>query len=88
MIANFLYINGINYDYEAPYKHQTSDSKYRQYRPDFYLPDYDIYVEHFGVDRKSEVHFTQNANQNALQTKSTKKEWYGNGICTRRIKPN
>lgn len=69
MIANFLYINGINYDYEAPYKHQTSDSKYRQYRPDFYLPDYDIYVEHFGVDRKSEVHFTQNANQNALQTK-------------------
>lgn len=69
MIANSLYMNGVNYVYEEPYKHQTSDSKYRQYRPDFYLPDYDIYLEHFGINRKGEVRFTENANQNALQTK-------------------
>lgn len=69
MIANFLYMNDVNYRYEDPYKHKTSDNKYRQYRPDFYLPDYDVYIEHFGVNRKGEVHFTKNTNQNALQTK-------------------
>lgn len=69
MIANFLYMNDVNYRYEDPYKHKTSDNKYRQYRPDFYLPDYDVYIEHFGVNRKGEVHFTENTNQNALQTK-------------------
>jgi len=69
MIANFLYINSIKYVYEAPYKRKTSNSKYRQYKPDFYLPDYDIYLEHFGVDKNGMVHFTQNKNQNASQSK-------------------
>ena len=50
-IANYLYVNGINYLYEEPYKFKTADSKYRQYKPDFFLPDYDIYIEHFGIDR-------------------------------------
>ncbi len=26
--------------------------KYRQYEPDFYLTEYDIYLEHFGIDRR------------------------------------
>lgn len=45
MIANFLYLNGIEYEYEKPYPHGDI-----MYRPDFYLTDYDIYLEHFGVD--------------------------------------
>ena len=45
MIANFLYLNGIEYEYEKPYPHGQT-----MYRPDFYLKDYDIYLEHFGVD--------------------------------------
>src|SRR5690606_4871136 len=45
MIANFLYLNGIEYEYEKPYPHGDV-----MYRPDFYLTDYDIYLEHFGVD--------------------------------------
>ncbi|WP_188505986.1 hypothetical protein [Parapedobacter pyrenivorans] len=45
MIANFLYLNGIEYEYEKPYPHGAI-----MYRPDFYLKDYDIYLEHFGVD--------------------------------------
>lgn len=48
-IANHLFLNGVNYIYENPYKHKTSDDQYAQYRPDFYLPDYDIYIEHFGL---------------------------------------
>lgn len=65
MIANFLYINGIKYIYETSYKHETANRDYRQYKPDFYLPDYDIYIEHFGTDRTGKVHFTQSEAQNA-----------------------
>jgi len=50
-IANFLYINGINYEYEKPYEINTADVRHRQYKPDFFLPDYGIYIEHFGIDR-------------------------------------
>jgi DNA helicase-4 len=55
-IANYLFLNGINYKYEEPYQHKTSDNIYAQYKPDFYLPDYDIYIEHFGlIDRNDNV---------------------------------
>lgn len=47
-IANFLYLNGIEYDYEKPYPLLKE-----VYRPDFYLKDYDIYLEHFGVDENN-----------------------------------
>ena len=49
-IANFLYLNGIAYRYEAPYEHDTSTSDRRQYKPDFHLIEAKIYIEHFGVD--------------------------------------
>lgn len=48
-IANFLFLNGIRYEYEADYPYQTADESHRQYRPDFFLPDYQIYLEHFGI---------------------------------------
>ena len=50
-IANFLYMNGVDYEYERPYEVKTADAEHRQYKPDFYLPDYKIYLEHFGIDR-------------------------------------
>ena len=49
-IANFLALNGITAEYEAPYRVGTADPRHRQYQPDFYLPDYDIYIEHFALD--------------------------------------
>ena len=49
-IANFLYLNGVAYEYEAPYEHETATAEKRQYKPDFHLPDHGIYIEHFGVD--------------------------------------
>ena len=55
MIANFLYINGLKYEYETPYKFDTATTEYSQYKPDFYLPDYDIYIEYYGIDRNGEV---------------------------------
>jgi len=51
LIANFLSLKGVDYKYEARYEHETADEEHRQYEPDFYLPDYKVYVEHFGIDR-------------------------------------
>ncbi len=50
-IANFYFLNGVKYRYEKPFPIETSTPDYRQYNPDFTLIDYDIYHEHFGVDR-------------------------------------
>ena len=49
-MANFLYVNGIRYEYEKSYEHNVSSIEFRQYKPDFYLPDYGIYIEHFAID--------------------------------------
>ena len=50
-IANWLILNGINFEYERQYPENTATPWRRPYCPDFYLPDSDIYIEHFGVDR-------------------------------------
>ncbi len=47
-IANWLILNGIKWEYESDYPH--NDNK-KQYQPDFYLPDYDLWIEHFGIDK-------------------------------------
>ena len=51
-IANFLYLNGVPYEYEADYEHDTATVEKRQYRPDFHLPEAGIYIEHFGLDAR------------------------------------
>ena len=50
MIANLLFLNGVNYRYEASYSHRTANEDHRQYKPDFYYPDIDLYHEHFALD--------------------------------------
>jgi len=47
-IANFLFLNGIKYKYEKKYPYTDYN-----YQPDFYLTEYDIYLEHFGVDESN-----------------------------------
>lgn len=54
-IANFLYCNGIEYEYEKAYEIDTSTEEYAQYIPDFYLPEYGIYIEYFGIDEDGNV---------------------------------
>ncbi len=49
-IANFLFLHGVAYEYEAPYEHDLATSEKRQYKPDFYLTEHRIYIEHFGID--------------------------------------
>lgn len=52
LIANFLFLNGVDYIYEPEYPLDTHDKYRKTYHPDFYLPDYDIYLEHFGVNEE------------------------------------
>ena len=54
IIANWLYYNGVSYTYEPSYEVDTADSQYRQYHPDFYIPDAQAYLEHWAVDAKGE----------------------------------
>lgn len=54
-IANYLLQNGVAYKYEAEYKIDTRTSEYGQYHPDFFLPDYGIYIEYFGIDKNGNV---------------------------------
>lgn len=49
-IANYLTISGIRFTYEQPYAVDIATSQHGQYRPDFFLPDYYIYIEHFALD--------------------------------------
>ncbi|MGL6119498.1 MAG: UvrD-helicase domain-containing protein [Fusobacteriaceae bacterium] len=82
LIANFLFRNNIDYQYESMYplpedyiNEYSSFGKKNIYHPDFYLVDYNIYLEHFGINRKGEVPSFWGKNA---------KEEYWNGINWKR----
>jgi len=51
IIANYLFLHDIEYIYEDLYPYETSDQYRKSYRPDFFLPKYNIYIEHFGITK-------------------------------------
>jgi DNA helicase-4 len=56
LIANWLFRMGVEYEYEHPYRDaQTRNLGFRTYLPDFYLPEYGIYIEHLGIDRNGDT---------------------------------
>jgi len=54
LIADWLYLNGVYYEYEYPYEHKTSSMQRNQYRPDFYFGD-SKYLEHFGINKEGKT---------------------------------
>jgi len=48
-IANWLYLNGVAYEYEPNYEHKLPENDRRAYTPDFRLSESGVYIEHFGV---------------------------------------
>ena len=54
-IANFLYLNGVPYEYERAYEHDTATWDKRQYQPDFTLTDAGIYIEHFALSASNDT---------------------------------
>ncbi|TBW10033.1 helicase IV [Azotobacter chroococcum subsp. isscasi] len=55
MIANWLFLNGVAYEYERRYEFDTASETHRQYRPDFYYPDAKLYHEHFALDEQGQA---------------------------------
>ena len=53
-IANWLYLNGIAYEYEPDYEHDLPENDRTAYTPDFRLSESGVYLEHFGVRKTRE----------------------------------
>lgn len=54
-IGNFLFRYKIEFQYEPLAKWVDESAEEKEYHPDFYLPEYDIYIEHWGLNRDLEV---------------------------------
>ena len=69
-IANFLFLNGIEYIYEKPYPYSIASS-YKVYTPDFTIKQGDkiAYLEHFGITQEG-----KNSRYNAEQLAKYKRE--------------
>jgi DNA helicase-4 len=50
-IANFLYCNSVDFRYEEQFPFEPDGWDRPRYLPDFFLPDYGLYLEHFAVRR-------------------------------------
>jgi DNA helicase-4 len=49
LIADFLYLNGVKFEYERAYDFPVADETHSQYRPDFYYPSIDVWHEHWAL---------------------------------------
>lgn len=57
LIANFLFLNSINYEYDYLYPFEAENSFKRKVKMNFYFPDHDLYLEHFSIDEKGHSKF-------------------------------
>ena len=57
IIANFLFFHKINYKYEYLYPFNAENSFKRTFKSNFFLPDYQLYLEHFLIDEKGHSKF-------------------------------
>lgn len=76
-IANFLILNQVKFEYEKPADWADTSSEFRQYEPDFYLPEYDLWIEHFGIDRSGNVPpwFSRRGGKDPSQRYKEEMEW-------------
>lgn len=51
-IANFFFEHNIQFEYERIVDWINKSRACSVYRPDFYLPEYDVYIEHWGLSVK------------------------------------
>lgn len=61
-IANYLYLNSIEYEYEKPYPHPIPGAR-KKYTPDFLIKqgEHEAYIEHYGLtDNMKNSVFTPN----------------------------
>ena len=49
LVADFLYFNGVRYEYEKTYPFERGSPTRGPYKPDFYYPDIDAWHEHWAL---------------------------------------
>ena len=78
-IANWLFYHGIDYEYEAAYQFDVKTIERRQYQPDFYLPEYDLYIEYFGIDEQGNTapYIDKDEYHNAMEWKAQTHNRFG-----------
>ncbi|MFX1402814.1 MAG: UvrD-helicase domain-containing protein, partial [Promethearchaeota archaeon] len=54
-IANFLFLHNIEFNYEPLAAWIDKNEEDKLYHPDFYLPEHNIYIEHWGINAIHEV---------------------------------
>jgi len=56
-IGNFLFLHEIKFEYEplVEWVDEDDDEDDREYHPDFFLPDYNVYIEHWGLNEEKKV---------------------------------
>ena len=54
-IGNFLFLHDIKFEYEPLVEWVDKDEEDKEYHPDFYLPDHDVYIEHWGLNKQNQV---------------------------------
>lgn len=76
-IADYFFENGINYTYENRAETTNSAFSRKISKPDFYLPDYDVYVEYWGLIDIGDYE-VRNKYREDMEWK--KRRYYENGI--------
>lgn len=73
-IADWLFYNGVTFEYEREYEHETADEEHSSYHPDFYYPDHKLYHEHFAIDRDGRSPFGDTYLQSASWKRALHRE--------------
>ena len=55
IVANWLFLNGVAYEYEVPFVSKRRLQVGFDYKPNFHITDTDMYIEHFGIDRQGKT---------------------------------
>ena len=76
-IANYFSSKGISYEYETPVRSRGWFGGKKISNPDFYLPEYDVYVEYWGLVDADD----KRVNEKYVRTMKWKmKQYHENGI--------
>ena len=59
IIYDELYYRNIKCEYEKSFFYKDEKGETRELHPDFYLPDYDLYIEHWGYENTKDPRYTE-----------------------------
>ena len=54
-IGNFFFLHNVEFEYEPLVEWVDESEEDKEYHPDFYLPDYNAYIEHWGLNKSNQV---------------------------------